>query len=75
MDGVFLMVVLIVLISCATSVAQKYIRLRQRELNVKTDDDLREELRAVKKRIAVLEAIVTDQKFNLSKEIKNLENR
>ena len=73
MDGVFLMVVLIVLISCAAGVAQKYIKLRQQELQTKTDDGLREELQEVKERVAVLEEIVTDRKFNLSEEIADLE--
>ena len=73
MDGVFGMVVLIVLISCAAGVAQRYIKLRQQELNAKTDDGLREELEDVKKRVAVLEEIVTDRKFSLAEEIAGLE--
>ena len=73
MEGVFMMVVLIVLISCSTGVAAKYIRLRQRQLSVRYDDGVREELEEVKERVEVLEKIVTDKKFRLSDEIADLE--
>ena len=75
MESVFLMVVLIVLISCAAGVAQKYIKLRQQQLDTKPGNDLQEELQDIKNRIAVLEKIVTDRKFNLSEEIADLERQ
>ena len=73
MEGVFMMVVLIVLISCSAGVATRYIRFRQRQLSAQGGDDVREELEEVKQRIEVLEKIVTDRKFRLSDEIDNLE--
>lgn len=73
MEGVFIMVVLIVLISCSAGVATRYIRFRQRQLSAQDGDDVREELEEVKQRIEVLEKIVTDRKFRLSDEIDNLE--
>lgn len=44
MEGVFMMVVLIVLISCSAGVATRYIRFRQRQLSAQDGDDVREEL-------------------------------
>ena len=73
MEGVFMMVVLIVLISCSAGVATRYIRFRQRQLGAQVDDDVREELEEMKERIEVLEKIVTDRKYRLSDEIDNLE--
>ena len=73
MEGVFMMVVLIVLISCSAGVATRYIRFRQRQLSAQDGDDVREELEEVKQRVEVLEKIVTDRKFRLSDEIDNLE--
>ncbi len=73
MEGVFLMVVLIVLISCSAGVATRYMRLRQRRLGAQYDDGVREELEEVKERVEVLEKIVTDRKFRLSDEIADLE--
>lgn len=73
MEGVFTMVVLIVLISCSAGVATRYIRLRQRQLGAQQDDDIREEFEELKERVQVLEKIVTDRKYRLSDEIANLE--
>ncbi len=74
MEGVFLMVVLIVLISCSAGVASRYIRFRQRQLGAQVDDDVREELHEIRERIEVLEKIVTDRKFRLSDQIADLEH-
>lgn len=73
MEGVFMMVVLIVLISCSAGVATRYIKFRQRELGTQGDVGVREELEEVRQRVEVLEKIVTDRKFRLSDEIADLE--
>lgn len=73
MEGVFMMVVLIVLISCSAGVATRYIRFRQKQLGAQPDDDVRAELEEVRQRVEVLEKIVTDRKFRLSDEIADLE--
>ena len=73
MEGVFMMVVLIVLISCSAGVATRYIKFRQRELSTQEDGGVREELEEVRQRVEVLEKIVTDRKFRLSDEIADLE--
>ena len=69
----FTMVVLIVLISCATGVAGKYVQSRKRGHAMKIEDELRGELDGIKERIEVLEKIVTDGKYRLSDEIASLE--
>ncbi len=71
----FTMTVLIVLIACGAGIAGKYVRLRQRQLGARLDDDVRDELQAVKQRVEVLEKIVTDSKFRLADEISDLERR
>ncbi|MCY4565567.1 MAG: hypothetical protein OXE40_13975 [Gammaproteobacteria bacterium] len=73
MEGVFMMVVLIVLISTSAGVATRYIKLRQQQLGTQEDGGVREELEEVRQRVEVLEKIVTDRKFRLSDEIADLE--
>lgn len=72
---VFTMVVLIVLVTGAASVAQRYLQIRKRELDRNVDDGLQQDLDSMKERLAVLEKIVTDRKFRLSDEIADLEGR
>ena len=72
---VFTMVVLIVLISGAVGVAQRYMKIRKQGLDRSVDDGLQQDLDSMKERIEVLEKIVTDRQFRLADEISDLEGR
>ena len=67
-------VVMIVLIACATSVVMEYLK-NQRKKSA-TDDvassDTTAQLDALEERIRVLERIVTENKFDLKREIDKL---
>ncbi|MEN7343308.1 MAG: hypothetical protein AAAFM81_10215 [Pseudomonadota bacterium] len=71
----FSMVVWIVLIACAFSLAKHYIDARQHK-PVETDSDHNAEIRDIisrlEHRIVVLERIVTDSGYDLKREIDNL---
>ncbi len=73
MESVFIMVVLIVLIACSTSVIEKYLKTRRLERETDLDDDVYHELDNLRGRVEVLEKIVTDQKYDLAGEINRLE--
>ncbi|MCZ6658900.1 MAG: hypothetical protein O7C67_16540 [Gammaproteobacteria bacterium] len=75
MESVFIMVVLIVLIACSTSLAEKYLKTRRLERETDLDDDVYHELDNLRGRVEVLEKIVTDKKYELSDEINRLERR
>jgi cell division protein FtsB len=73
MDSVFMMVVLIVLISCGAGVANNYLRNQRKRAEADADPEVRAELDRLRERVEVLEKIVTDEKFHLAKEINRLE--
>ena len=70
----FTMVFLIVLVVFGSLVARAYLRDRQRYAESSVDEGLRNELEGLKKRVAVLEEIVTDGKYQLNRELQRLEN-
>lgn len=69
---VFTMVVIIVFIACATSVAEKYFKNRAQQRSVQGNDDVQQALDDLRGRVEVLEQIVTDENYNLAKEIDSL---
>jgi phage shock protein C len=70
-------IVMIVLISVAGGVASNFARARskmaQRDLLQNNSGETVAEIEALKRRIEVLEKIVTDQKYDLRREIEQLE--
>lgn len=72
-DSVFMMVVLIVLISCGAGVANNYLRNQRKQAEAGADPEVRTDLERLRERVEVLEKIVTDEKFHLAKEISRLE--
>ena len=73
MDSVFMMVVLILLISCGAGVANNYLRNQRKRAEADADPEVRTDLDRLRERVEVLEKIVTDEKFHLAKEINRLE--
>ena len=72
---VFTFVIVIVVVVCAAGVLKDYLE-NQRELaSGEGKEDLLEELDRLRERVEVLEAIVTDEKYRLQKEIDQLERR
>lgn len=69
---VFTMVVIIVFIACAASVAEKYFKSRAQQRSAQGSDDVQQALDDLRGRVEVLEKIVTDENYNLAKEIDNL---
>ncbi len=70
-----LMVVIIVSIvgGLLYSAYEQHVKLQLKKQNNKVDEQLLAELNALKERVAVLEKIVTDEKYDLRSEINNLD--
>jgi hypothetical protein len=72
---VFTMVVLIVAISCGAGVINNYLKTRRAEHGRAPSAEMLGELEALKQRIAALEAIVTDDRYHLERELDRLERQ
>jgi phage shock protein C len=72
---VFTMVVLIVAISCGAGVINNYLKNQRMTLRSAPSEELLGELDALKQRVAALEAIVTDERYELKRELDRLERQ
>ena len=71
---VFTMVAIIVSVSCAAGVANQYFRNRAKGAG-KPDPAVQRDVDELRKRVEVLEQIVTDEKYELAKEFDRLDGR
>ena len=71
---VFTMVAIIVVVSCTAGVANNYFKSRTKVAG-KLDPAMQRDLDDLRKRVEVLEQIVTDEKYDLAKEINRLDGR
>jgi hypothetical protein len=70
------MVLLVVAISCATAVIIEFMKHRRLTLKRSADQDVvLAKLESISDRVAGLEAIVTDERYGLSRELERLERR
>ena len=72
---VFTFIIIVVIIGCGTGVLTEYLKNKREASEYEGDDDVYQELESLRARIEVLEAIVTDGKYHLQKEIDQLERR
>ena len=72
---VFTFVIIVVIIGCGTGVLTEYFKTKREAGEFSGEEEVVEELESLRARIEVLEAIVTDEKYHLTKEIDQLERR
>ena len=72
---VFTFVIIVVIIGCGTGVLSEYFKTKRKTQEQVVDEGTLDELESLRHRIEVLEAIVTDEKYHLKKEIDQLERR
>lgn len=72
---VFLFVIMVVLIGCGSGVLNNYLKNQRERDKYSVNEDVAVELSALRERIEVLERIVTDEKYHLSKELDRLERQ
>ena len=73
--GVFEMVVLIVVVGCVTGVLNNFIKTRKDRGSEDLDDVFSrlEQLDDIENRVRVLEAVVTDENYDLKRKFRDLE--
>jgi len=73
MNDVFVMVIVIVALSLGAGMFHDHQKTKRRlRSNRDGDDDLRQEVEALQKRVIVLEEIVTDSRYQLKRELDSL---
>ena len=72
---VFTMVVVIVIVACAAGVCNNFIEAKKKERDLEPDEGLSVQVDELRGRVEVLEKIVTDGKYNLSRELDELERQ
>jgi hypothetical protein len=72
---VYTMVVVIVVVSCGAGAFNNYIKAQKKRTDVQDSDEVYAELETLRGRVEVLEKIVTEDKYQLNKELDELERR
>lgn len=70
--SVFTMVVWIVVVGCLSGIVHDYLKTRRLEARSSNNMD-QQEFEALKERVTVLEKIVTDERYDLRRELNQLE--
>jgi len=69
----FLFIFLIVLVGCASGVANEWLKRRPPAAKKDADPGLAREVQALKARIETLERIITDRRYGLERELDALD--
>ena len=70
---VFVFVIIVVFIGCASGVANNMLKNQREMREVNGDEGVLAEVDELRARIEVLEKIVTDEKYQLARELNQLE--
>jgi hypothetical protein len=73
MEDIFIFVIVIVLISCGSGVINNYLKTKRQLADSMPDDDVYTEVEELRARVEVLETIVTDEKYQLQRDLDQLE--
>lgn len=69
---VFTMVSIVVTVGCLTGIITEYLKTRREEANAR-NRDTEPQIAALEERVRVLEKIVTDERYELRRELQNLD--
>ncbi len=72
---VFTFVIIVVLIGCGSGVINNYMRNQRNKNKLTVDEDAQQELAELRERIEILEKIVTDEKYQLQRDLDQLERQ
>lgn len=72
---VFTFVIIVVLIGCGSGVINNYMKNQRNRTKVSIDEDAQQELVELRGRIEILEKIVTDEKYQLQRDLDHLERQ
>ncbi len=72
---VFTFVIIVVLIGCGSGVINNYMKNQRNRSKVTIDEEAQQELVELRGRIEILEKIVTDEKYQLQRDLDHLERQ
>ncbi len=72
---VFTFVIIVVLIGCGSGVINNYMKNQRNKNKLTVDEDAQQELAELRERIEILEKIVTDEKYQLQRDLDHLERQ
>lgn len=72
---VFTFVIIVVLIACGSGVINNYMKNQRNKNKLTVDEDAQQELAELRERIEILEKIVTDEKYQLQRDLDHLERQ
>lgn len=72
---VFTFVIIVVLIGCGSGVINNYMKNQRNKNKLTVDEDAQQELAELRERIEILEKIVTDEKYQLQRDLDRLERQ
>ncbi len=72
---VFTFVIIVVLIGCGSGVINNYMKNQRNRTKVSIDEEAQQELVELRERIEILEKIVTDEKYQLQRDLDHLERQ
>ena len=70
---VFTMVAIVVTVGCLTGIVTEYLKTRREEARA-AGQDPQPQIAALEERVRVLEKIVTDERYELRRELQNLDD-
>ena len=70
---VFTMVAIVVTVGCLTGIVTEYLKTRREEARAR-GQDAEPQIAALEERVRVLEKIVTDERYELRRELKTLDD-
>jgi hypothetical protein len=75
--NVFEMVIVIVIIGCATGIIKEYLKRRERSSSTSQEnlDDALDRIDDLEERVRVLERVVTDDRYELNRQIDDLKDQ
>ncbi len=72
---IFTMIAVIVTVSCVAGVCNNYLQTKKKHAKLDHQEGIETELDELRERIEILEKIVTDEKYQLHRELTDLERR
>ncbi len=72
---VYTMVTVIVVVSCGAGAFNNYMKMQKKRSHSEDSEAVIDELEALRDRIEVLEKIITEDKYQLNRELEELERR
>lgn len=72
MESSHVVAIVAIVFGCSYAMFEAYVKAKSKKVNTVNEDELKKEIAALRNRLEVLEKIVTDEGYQLKKEIDSL---